>query len=76
MKKLTAVIAASALIASSSLAFAGGPIQIIDEGQPTVVVANDSSSSAGSLGGGGVGVAVAALVVIGAALALSDSGSH
>jgi hypothetical protein len=76
MNKITAVIAASALIASSTFAFAGGPVEVQEEEQ-VIVVANPSSGSLGSLGGGG-GAAVAALGVlaVGAALANSDSGSH
>jgi hypothetical protein len=77
MNKITAVFAASALIASSTFAFAGGPVEIQDEPEPMVVIANPSSGSMGSLGGGGAVAAVVGVLLVGAALSGgSDSGSH
>lgn len=75
MTKITAVIAASAVIASSSFAFAGGPVEVMAEPEPVVVMA--APSSGGSLGANGAAIAIAAgVIVVGAALASSDSGSH
>jgi hypothetical protein len=75
MTKITAVIAASALIASSTFAMAGGPVEIQEEPEPMVIVAQPAGSM-GSLGPNGGAIAAAVGVLAVAAIALSDSGSH
>jgi|266.fasta.fasta_contig_91_42585_length_265_multi_3_in_0_out_0_1 hypothetical protein len=66
MKKITA-FAAAALVASVTVATAGGPVTIVDE--PAPVVETGASSSSGLL------LPLAGLGVV-AALVASSSGSH
>ncbi|MEZ5799113.1 MAG: hypothetical protein R3D63_17550 [Paracoccaceae bacterium] len=47
MKK--AFVVAAALTLSGSVAFAGGPVVIQDEGEPVAIVTQDSSSSGGAM---------------------------
>lgn len=77
-----AAFASAALLATSSLALAGGTNEV-DRGTPPVVVEDPGSSFSvptswpGSLGGGGAVLAtVGAVALVGAALSDSDSGSH
>ncbi|MBT9246686.1 hypothetical protein KM031_10005 [Gemmobacter fulvus] len=71
MNKLSALLAASALVVSASAAFAGGPVVVEVEPTPVAVVAPASSGSLG--GAGSVVAAVAGVALVAAAL---SSGSH
>lgn len=68
MKKFALFLSMSALVAMSSVANAGGPVRISDEGQPVMIVGKTPKS-------GGAGVVAA--VVVAALFAISgSSGSH
>lgn len=71
MNKLSALLAASALVVSASTAFAGGPVVVEADPTPVAVVAPPSSGSLG--GAGSVVAAVAGVALVAAAL---SSGSH
>ena len=70
MNKITAVIAAVALAASSTVALAGGPIEVLEEAEPMVIVTNEPASSMGSMG---AGAAVLGLLLVAAAVSGGSS---
>jgi hypothetical protein len=66
MKKIAGFVAALAMV--GSMAHAGGPVVVVDEGEPVVVTAPVSS-----LGGGALLAGLAGLVLIAAIAGSSDS---
>ncbi|MFN3825744.1 MAG: hypothetical protein ACK4RN_17390 [Pseudorhodobacter sp.] len=74
MKKFATLAAASALVASTGFAHAGGANIIVTEPEPVVVLAPTSSVSLGGMGTGGAVAAILGVVLV--AAALSSSGSH
>lgn len=69
MNKITALLGASALIASSTFAYAGGPIVVMEEAAPVVAI------QAGSPSSGNIGPAVGLGVALLVACALACGGS-
>lgn len=74
MSRITAFVAALAIVASASVASAGGPVVIEEEDNVIAVI--PGAAPASSLGSGPVIAGVLGLALLAAVVSKNNSGSH